>query len=853
MDLQVPAVPPEVRRLGRDDPVAVIRRRCSVPHLLSVLLLTLVSMSGTAVISHAAEAYQADSCGVDKVRGAKVTASAEFDHRGQDYSMVTSVMEIKIPAGWGRSADLLLDTHASRYREVLRCLLGKVSEEDFYDENEWRLKPLTVHSDEKGVVVHYEAVAWVQGLGTYHVGPWSLAAGKSIWSIQLAPPVSLAKAAWEDVQVHTGGPRPLSVAPPPASGENGTLMSWHNKRPTDCMVTFRPPAAQQWGAIAVSWGQAWEALGVYSGSAAAWNVVAGALLLIAARKLRQGLGRRPIEEEEKALRTLHTWALLQVGLSLLVYMGDNVYYFMADRFSWIHDYWSTVALFSLLFLGLTLCLFGKLQKSLLALACALTLSIVGLSVGSELSEDALLPVSDAYISPAGTRVVLIAYAAAVFVFCVGIISAGQRPLPPEGRRLSTWQLVSISTGFSVLTVLWEVPALLRDWNRRTWLADPAWPTYKERFNESYDLWWDRFPDAALPYLWECTWIVLTALVLLGALRACRAERNDTGSFTPTRPEMFLLVVFFALVALPDYSTYFGIAGYILGPLIGLCAAWMILSLARSKSVLRQSSAGGIPLGQVISQTDRSHLLSMVRHYRELQDQLHHADSGNGAGRTVTQSIERQIDQLDRCLPEGVRPVDVAFALGPMATWWANACRCAVIACFVGLPATAVMYWNDMVGNNNWVLTTLVSPVFPSIVLDVLYWQLTWMGGAFFLGALWRDLPGRHGPTKAFWVAVAFSIPVGVHRILGELSGQSLQGTVAAIATFTSVLTVTGLVMDVQTFQSERRYWPTSASLVVYIYRMRLASVAFFLAQIVAIASVWKALREGGPTAPPPSR
>ncbi|MFJ3310343.1 DUF6185 family protein [Streptomyces sp. NPDC086549] len=851
MDLQVPAVPPEVRRLGREDPVAVIRRRCSVPHLLSVLLLTLVSMSGTAVISHAAEAYQADSCGVDKVRGVKVTASAEFDHRGQDYSMVTSVMEIKIPAGWGRSADLLLDTHASRYREVLRCLLGKVSEEDFYDEDEWRLKPLTVHSDEKGVVVHYEAVAWVQGLGTYQVGPWRLVAGRSTWSIRLVHSEGLAKAVWEDVQVHTGGPRPLSVATPPASGENGTLLSWHNKRPTDCMVTFRPPAAQQWGAIGLSQEQAWEALGVYSGSAAAWYVVAGALLLIAVRKIRQGLGRRPIEEEEKALRTLRSWALLQVGLSLLVYMGDNVYYFMADRFSWIHDYWPTVALFSLLFMGLILCLFGKLQKSLLALACALAFSIVGLSVGSEVTEDALFPASDVYISPAGTRDVLIAYAAAVFVFCMGAISAGQRSPLTEGQRLSKWQMTSISAGFSVLTILWEFPAFSLDWDRRTWLADPAWPTYRKGFNESYDWWWYRFPNAALPYLWESTWIVLTALVLLGALRACRAERNDTGSFTPTRPEMFLLVVLFALVALPDYSTYFGISGTTLGSLIGLCTAWMILSLARSKSVLRKPSSDGLPLGQVISQTDRSHLLSMVRQYRELQDQLHHADSGNSVGRAATQSVERQIDQLDRCLPEGVRPIDVAFALGPMATWWANACRCAIIACFVGLPATAVMYWNDMVGNNNWVLVTLVSPVFPSIVLDVLSWQLAWMGGAFFLGALWRDLPGRHGPTKAFCVSVAFSIPVAVHRILGELSGQSLQGTVAEVATFTSVLTVTGLVMDVQTFQSERRYWPTSASLVVYIYRMRLASVAFFLAQLVALVSVWKALREGGPTAPPP--
>ncbi|MET8212958.1 DUF6185 family protein [Streptomyces sp. NPDC005373] len=834
----------------------VIRRRCSVPILLSVLLLSVFFVLTSAVISHAAEANQADSCGVDGLSGVKVTASAEFDHNGLDYSAVTSVMEIKIPAGWGRASDLLLDTHASRYRQVLRCLLGKVPEGEFYDYDEWRLKPLTVNADGKEVVVHYEAVAWVQDLNKYRVGPWILVSGKGVWDIHLAPPASLSKVVWEDVQVRTGGPRPVSVTPPSATGKDGTVLSWHNQKPTGFRVKFRPPAAQQWDAITVSQTDVREALGIFSGSSAADYVAAGALLLIAARRLRQGVGQHPADDEEKAFTTLRSWALLQVCLGLLVYMGDNVYYFISDRFSWFHDYSYTVGLLSLTFLGLVLCLFGKLQKSLLVVACVLVLAIVGISIGSEVAEYALLPVSEPElkISPTRSWFVVIAHAAAVFVFCMGAISAGRRALLMNGGGLPSWLVASISAGFSALTVLWAFLAFWRYWDRITWLADTGWSTYGDRLRESYDSWWWSFPSYVLSYLWDFVSLALIPLVLLGALRVCRAERKVESSFTPTQSEKFLLVVSFALVVLPSPQMYFGISGYILTLILGLFSAWALLSLAGTKAVLQQPSADDLPLGQVISLTDRSTLLRMGRHYRELQDRLHRPGSGNSAEPAVThESIEREIDQLDQCLPEGVRPVDVAFAWGPMATWWANACRCAITACLVGLPATGLMYWIDMVRNSAWVVLTQDAGGFPSVVHETLYWNLTWAGGGFFLGALWRDLPGRNGPTKAFYVAIFFAIPVCVHWLFGELSGQSTQGVVATIAAFTSVMTITGLIMDVQTFQSDRRYWPTSASLIMYIYQMRFASVAFFLSQIVALATIWKALREGGPTQPPSPR
>jgi hypothetical protein len=528
-------------------------------------------------------------------------------------------------------------------------------------------------------------------------------------------------------------------------------------------------------------------------------------------------------------------------------MCDNVFLFLQYMFLWSHDYRTTVTLISLMCMAVILCFFGRLKKILLMAACIFTLSIAGVSIASEVSEHALLPTSDERLSPVGSWLTVVAYAAAVFVFWVGAFSAGQRVLLMNGGRLPLWVVLTASAGISVSTLLWAFIAFLRDWDRITWLVDPAWSNYESKWLESYDEWWWWFPDSVLSFLWDCVALVLTPVVLVGVLRVCRTERHEAGSFTPSEAEKFLFVVFFAFTVLPGSDYYFGISGSILSSVLGMFVAWALLYLGRSRSVLERPYVDDLPLGRVISQTDRSDVLRLARHYRELQERLQHL---NAESTSTREAIEREIDRLGQCLPEGVRPIDVAFSCGPMVTWWGNACRCAIISCLVGIPATGLMYWVDIAGSDTWISLTHGDVGFLSILYTILYWHLIWVSGGFFLGALWRDLPGRHGPTRALYFAGAFAIPVAVHQIIAELIGQRVAGVTSAVAAFASVMTFTGLVMDVQTFQSERRYWPTSASLVMYVYRMRIASMGFFLAQIVALATLWKALRDGGPTAPP---
>ncbi|WP_327133142.1 DUF6185 family protein [Streptomyces sp. NBC_01343] len=806
--------------------------------LLFLLLCALPTAPGTA--------RAADTCTADRLKAAKVTTAAEFVHRGGDVSRVTSVTDITVPAVWGHASDLFLDTRAPDYRAALRCLLGR--ESGFYD-YEWRLKPLTVKRDEDGIAVHYEAEAWVQGLDTYEVGFWTLTARESGWTVRLRSPASLASATWADVRVRLGGPAAMSASPA-HSGEGHTELIWDEVKAGDLpVVAFQPPAAQQWAAVAQTRGPFWEALGIGGASGAFGAFATGVLVFVAGKRLRGGLGRHPVPEEEKALRGLRSWALILVFLSLLVYLGDDFYRFLQQNLSWEENYEPTLCLFLVLLIGLVLCVFGKLRAYLLTAVCALAVGMAALYAIAEVSHSGVFSTSDIEISRLGARLAVLFYAVPVFVYCLGVIASGQRLLLTGGRRLPQWVMVCAAAGLSGLALLWAFLAFDRSWERRTWLADPASSEYEAKWLTTYDAWWWWFASNILPTLMNIA-IQLTPLAMVGVLRVCRAERHEADSFTPSKAEGLFLVIFFAAVVVPNYASYFGFSGYIATVVLALLAAWALLAFGQSKAVLEKPTAGNAPLGKAISRNDRSEWLRLAHRYRELQSGLHHLGTGSSAERSASQeAIEQEIDRLDGCLPEGVRPIDLPFAFGPMPTWWGNACRCALIACFIGLPATALMYWIDVVRGVSWGLTTENIGGLLTAAYEILYWQVTWMSGGFFLGALWRDLPGRHGPMKALSVAAAFAVPVGVHEIIAQMTGQGLQNTVSAIAAFASVMTLSGLIMDVQTFKSERRYRSSNASLLVNIYQMRMASVALLLAQLVALAAIWKGFHEGGPVSP----
>ncbi|MFJ9645410.1 DUF6185 family protein [Streptomyces sp. NPDC101206] len=649
-----------------------------------------------------------------------------------------------------------------------------------------------------------------------------------------------------------GGPGAMLASPSPNFGEKGTVLEWdHKGRYEIPTVEFAPPGAQKWNAITSSPGSNWEVLGAYSASGAVSFVAESGLLLVAARRLRQSLGSALRPKESEALGTMRSWALLQGSLGLVVYLGDDLYRFASRRMAWAGDYEPTLWFLAMPFLGVALCLFGKVRKGLLIAVSTAAVCLTALYTGAELAEVRLVPISDATMSPGGYWVSAITYLVALFTVFLGVIAAGRRALLLGGQGRPEWVAVSVSVAAAAMTVVWARLVFERFWEGWSWLADPGWPLYREERAVQYDSWWWGFPSAVMPPMLDVV-SFLTLLALVGALRVCRAEQYEADSFTPNQAEKFVLMVFFAVGVVPSQAWPYGFSCYALTLLLSLLSVGSLLALGRSRSVLEQPATDNAPLGRIVSRTDRSDLLRLARHFRELQSRRQHLGSDPSSDRAAAQlAIENELDRLDRSLPEGVRPGDLPFACGPKESWWENACTGAVIACFTGIPATGVMYWVSVVRGDTWFVWTHDPSGFVSILLEILYWQTIWVAGGFFLGALWRDLPGRNGPAKAFCVTIGFALPVLAEHVISALVGQTVPGTVGIVAAFASVTTLTGLVMDVQTFESERRYWPTSAGLVSYVYQMRIASVAFFLAQVLALATIWKTFKEGGPTAPPP--
>ncbi|MFJ2931430.1 DUF6185 family protein [Streptomyces sp. NPDC087219] len=813
-----------------------------------LLGLLLPAMSGTA----AAESAPTD-CRADQLKKAKVTALAEFKHRGNTFSMVTSTMDIDVPAPWAHASDLLLDAHAPAYRFALACLVGKpVGDGNDFRDGEYRFKPVTVKADGQWVKVHYEAATWVQTWALDAVGPWTLEASKDSWNIALRPPPALENADWDSVQVDLGGRGALTAAPRPAFGEGGAKLSWRHKEPDqNPTVTFRPPTVQHWDFITTSleetW-QVWETWGGYSASAAFWYVASGALLLVAGRRLRRSLTGRTTREESKALTFLRWWALLLMFLGLIIHLGDNLYRLLHRMVGWNHSYEQTVGVFTLAFLGLALCLLGSRSKRLLVSVGVLVLGVLGWYVVSEVYDFTFLPTADRYLSAPGWTVAAVACAALTAVCWTGVIAVGQRTLLIRETRIPPRVMVAAGIVAATATVLWAYLAFDRTWERISWLADPHSPVFQEFWVESLDTWWLQFPARAVEPL-LILFRILAPLAVLGVLRVCRVEQHEQGAFTPAPAEKFLLVALFAITFAPD-TYYFGFSAYALTLLLCLCTAWGVLALGSSVSVLEQPFADNAPLGRTVSLTDRADVLRLARRFRELQARLGQLSTSNQADRYAErESIEAEIDRLDQALPAGVRPADLPFACGPMSTWWGNARRGAVNACLIGLPATGLMYWITLVKGDSWIVYAQDAAGFVWIAVVILFWQVSWIVGGFFLGALWRDLPGRHGPTKALFVALAFAIPAAADFLIAQVVGGSLPEVIGQIAAFGSVMTCTGLMMDLQTFQNERRYWPTNASLVAYVYQMRFASLAFFLAQLLALVTLWKTFAEVSTSAP----
>jgi hypothetical protein len=863
---------------------AVVSRVALACGLLCVLVSALILLPGSGT-AQAADDTPDTICVEDTLDGAEVTASLRVVHAGQDDAQMNATLDIKVPRTWMWSFALLLSDETEEYRTAMRCLLRSPAVAAQYRDTEWQYHAPRISADRKWVTVSQRTTTQVIQLGPRDVGPWHIEAGARYWTLSLAPPPALAGARWSEVRVDLGGRPARSVQPPPTTGTS-TLLTWHTPEkpdgpPPDIRLLLQPPAPE--ANSARWWSPPWslaDDLGWLS-----WDLAIAVLCLALIRTLAHHPPLAlPTAEEQATRRNLEllvrVWLLIAV-----VHSMDDAFYAALPATLNVGG-WFRLSVGRELMdltlsagLGLLLCLTGRPGRAgTMAVAAALgyVAAMVGWPSAFGLPPAMALHWANdpgevaAFAGAGGAYWFALACAALVFVWLTGLVSVGLRlwrsSAPPAGPGPGTGShgrvapavlgtLALVSCGVSAA----GLAAAENWWHRVSWLADQSEGAGYAAFHTATtfnDQRWfpTEFTDWIPGYAqwWMCS------LALLAVARAWRTAPGGVGA-APRPRELALLKVFFVVAAAPAVGWYGGIPL----PLLSLAVVWLamaaLLALGRRWAVLSHELTPGVPLRDVITERHRTRLMTMARQHRELHAELRRLEQGQTEVKRA--ALERRLDRLHRWtpphpghrhsrvpLPHTVGPVELALAWGPRADWWDNACRAATVAALAGLPATGVLFWLSHVRGNLW--TDKFSQRFglPEIALNLASYELIYASAGFMLGALWRILPGRRGLGRGIGVGLVYLLPLLVDQLANTLTGQSGGNEVLDGALMVLVLTVTGTILDFDTFRQERRYWPTRAGLLLSLYQKRSASaqIALLIAQLVAVVTIWQQLSGNPP-------
>ncbi|MET8765650.1 DUF6185 family protein [Streptomyces sp. NPDC004658] len=818
---------------------------------------------------------QDDVCAVGGLTGARASASVRLDDRHRTQTKIVSRLTVHLPSRWSHAAGLLLGQDSEGYRLAMRCLArGPDPQQQWWDE--WRPHPPEIIPQKGGLEVRIDTYAWADDEGMTYVGPWDVEVGHDRWRVRLDPPPALRRVRWSSVVVDPGTASALKAEPRPTTGKAPSGLVWK-------------PASGAMPAVDVSVDPAWQ----HSWAAqtkrlrfsvsdrvggAFWGLSLLVMLVWATRRTQQEGIVTP--EERRSIRAAVLWAGVFL-LILVIGSGDNLYYEVSIRHfptdPWEERQAHSAPLLNVLLGGMLLC-YGRprrLTVRLAGVALAVPAVVVtfwpqtfGMTGRGFLTEDAPDRAVLAVFTSTGCSLTLLLMGHVAtgwrLARSAGLVPA--RPPktpggPPEPRELFLRYLAPVLGLVVALMSLWAASAYERDWQRASWLSDRSALDYGTQHLQVLrnDLVW--FATNGQDWWFGQTWL-LCGLVVLAVIRA-RAARAAVATSEPSPVDVLWLLVFFPVTVGLVLGTYAGN-----GSLSGF---WFLLNLASLGLVLAGCAGQAVldkplhhshtRLRETIDGPARAQLLDRARRFREIHSELRRLDQGQaGDSPRTRRAYERELRGLHRWrspsgadrLPADVSVVDAALALGPHDTWWANGRLAARVAALAGLPATALIVWADMFRGDALASTLFDAFGLPNTVAGVLYWEATWAAAGFLLGALWSRLPGRRGPIRSLLLAVAYALPIAVDAIGNWIAHQG-QGTLALYAvSMLLVLTVTGIVMDLETFRGERRYWQSRIGLLLSVYQMRYFSlqVAYVLAQLVAVFTLWQFFADaGGPPSP----
>ncbi|MBE8475496.1 DUF6185 family protein [Streptomyces justiciae] len=809
---------------------------------------------------------------------ARVSTSVELLHDDRTFTKVVTKLTVDVPGDWVFAEALLLSGHSPGYTTAMACLTRQATG---WQEPprwwEWRpgLPEVTAEKDGRVHVV-YEAHSWVSQFDKdLDVGIWRLRAGTNTWSLTLRPPPALGGAQWDKITVDPGAPGIESAQPWPAAEEDGSRLVW---RPENRVSGARSAPAMV-VVVRPSWQRSWAAqnerltaqgLGWVGGLL--WTAATSALLLWAVARY----GRRH-RRPDLVLDNLAHWAVVAVALFVLTYTDDLIRWYDESRRSewWFEDALLRGHVFALAASALLLA-FAKPPRRVWIAGGLLMLPpavIMARPQTFHLRHDGRPMTSDLALAAETTAsccllaVTVLGFLAVAWRLAADgkLIPKSRRPVargaPPADRELRLRIVVPAVVAWTVAVALCYAFIEERNWQRASWLSDRGDPLYGYRHRE--DFLWEAMRSASdgqewlLGYAW-----ILTGIAMLAVLRTKHASKHSPLDDPADR---LLFLAFFPIaVSVSGDHLANSLAEFLWTP-VYMLALYAAVAPCREFAVLEQRfERSQWPLAAAAGTATRRKLMKDSRIYRETHAALRRLDQGLfGDEPPQRQSLEDELDNLhdwpaggplpfrDR-LPAHVSVVDAALALGPRDSWWDNGVRGARCALIPSLLATLLSIWAGFVRGGAWRDTLLDLFGLPSMVLAILYWMATWVGGGFFLGALWRVLPGRRGAVKAIPVALAFAVPVALDALFGWFTREGAANLALHAATMLLVLTVTGIALDLDTFRGERRYWQSRLGLLLSIYQMRYYSlqVAYVIGQIIAVITIWQFFAE--PAATPPA-
>jgi hypothetical protein len=399
----------------------------------------------------------------------------------------------------------------------------------------------------------------------------------------------------------------------------------------------------------------------------------------------------------------------------------------------------------------------------------------------------------------------------------------------------------------------------RQWERHNWLSGGTTNSYEA----AQSVFFSSFPATGLRWAYSYAW-VLTGIAFLGLLRTrVRAERPEGDlppELEPMKQDFLLVTVLFAfVVGLRQVPLAGSAILYGLWLPLTIASLYALRAVTRRWSVLIRTEEGFRPT-RPGAEGCREQLLEKSHLYRNAHHQLLLLDRGH-EGSAKRDELEDQLRRMhewlrgessDDRLPDRVSVLDVALSWGPKDHWWDNAWQAARLAFWFGVPATIALTWLDYLRDSRtWLLTQHSSIGLLEIAASLAVWQLAWAAAGFFMGALWRTLPGSRGPVRAVSVTVAYAAPMGVGALFVRVADTNGGYALLNVILMLSVLTLTSIWMDMATFSGERKFWPTRLGLLLSIYQLRgmSAQIAYLLAPMGTAASIWIHLAARGSDPP----